>query len=318
METIHHAEIIINIFLQSLGSWLTLVSQFFSFLGQEEFYILVMPALYWCINSSWGIRIGIMLILTGSLNSWLKVAFASPRPFWIDGRVKELVVETSFGFPSGHAMNSTSMWGLAAGLFRKKWASYFVIGMVFLIGLSRIALGVHFTSDVLGGWLAGGLLLTAFLKWQKPIANWIARTSYLERLALCVVSSLIILAVSGILLGLRSTWMPPVDWLANAPDMNPLDPSGPVTLAGVWLGLSLSITWWQQKYDALKPGKSVRANLLRYLVGIAGLFIIWYGLGLMFAGGADMISLALRYVRYALVGTWVGGFAPLLFQKIKV
>ena len=151
METIHHVEIIINIFLQSLGGWLNLAAQFFSFLGQEEFYILVLPVLYWCVNASWGIRIGVMLVLTVNLNSWLKLAFASPRPFWIDTRVKELAVETSFGLPSGHAMNSASMWGLLARLLRKKWLTYSITAVIFLIGLSRISLGVHFTSDVLAG-----------------------------------------------------------------------------------------------------------------------------------------------------------------------
>ncbi len=57
MEPIHHVEIIINIFMQSLGGWLTLLSQFFSFIGQD-LYILILPALYWCINSTWGIQLG--------------------------------------------------------------------------------------------------------------------------------------------------------------------------------------------------------------------------------------------------------------------
>ncbi len=317
METIHHAEIIINIFLQSLGEWLTLLSQFFSFLGQE-FCVLIFLALYWCINASWGIRIGIMLILTGSLESWLKLATASPRPFWIDGRVKELAVETSFGFPSGHAMNSTGIWGLLASFFRKRWATYSIMALVFLVGLSRVALGVHFTSDVLGGWLAGGLLLTAFIRWQKSIAGWITGTSFGMRIILAVASSVILLIISSILLSLRSGWTPPVEWLANAPDLNPLDPSGMVALAGIWLGSSLSVTWWFQRYKSLEPGKNLRANIIRFLVGIAGLFIIWYGLDLIFPGGQDAVALALRYLQYAVVGAWVGGIAPFLFLKLKV
>ncbi len=317
METIHHAEIIINIFLQSLGGWLTTLSQLFSFLGQD-FYILILPLFYWCIDASWGIRIGTMLILTGSLNSWIKLAIASPRPFWIDGRVKELAVETAFGFPSGHAMNSTSIWGLLASFFRKRWINYAIGALIFLIGLSRIALGVHFASDVLGGWLAGGLLLAAFLKWEKPIAEWIKRSGYGTRLMIGLVSSLAILIAAGILLGLRSGWTPPREWLANAPDLNPLDPSGMVTLAGVWLGFSLSLAWWYHGHDGLKPGKDLKRNALRYLVGILGLFIIWFGLGKIFPSGTDAASLALRYLRYVIVGAWMGGLAPVLFTKLKV
>ena len=44
---------------QSLGDWLVSPMQFFSFLGTEEFYILILPILYWCIDTSLGIRVGI-------------------------------------------------------------------------------------------------------------------------------------------------------------------------------------------------------------------------------------------------------------------
>ena len=87
-------------------------------------------------------------------------------------------------------------------------------------------LGVHFTSDVLGGWLAGGLLLATFIKWEKPVAAWVGGIHYEMQLAIGAVSSLVILAVSYLFLGLRSGWTPPADWLANAPDLNPLDPTG--------------------------------------------------------------------------------------------
>ncbi len=318
MEVIHHAEIIINIFLQSLGDWLTLVSQFFSFLGQGDIYILIAIALYWCINARWGLKLIVMLVLSVNLNSWLKLAFASPRPFWIDSRVKELAVETSFGLPSGHAMNSASMLGLAASILRKKWLRAALAATIFLIGLSRIALGVHFASDVLVGWLMGGLLLTVFIKWEEPINAWFNQKSYAIQLVLGLVSSLAILMVSFLLLRLRSGWTPPIDWLINAPDMNPLDPTGMITLAGIWLGVILSQVWWNHRYGALQPAKDLRTNALRFLIGLAGLFVLWYGWGLVFPDSLDAKGLALRYVRYTVVGAWIGGLAPVSFMKLKV
>ena len=44
--------------LQGLGSWLTLPMEFFSFLGTEEFYLLVLPVIYWCVDSNLGMRAG--------------------------------------------------------------------------------------------------------------------------------------------------------------------------------------------------------------------------------------------------------------------
>jgi membrane-associated phospholipid phosphatase len=318
MEEIHHLEIIINIFLQSLGGWLVLPMQVFTALGQEEFYMLVLPAIYWCINPRLGVRVGFMLILTTSLNNWLKLAFASPRPYWIDTRVKGIVLENSFGLPSGHAMNSTSLWGFWASQVRKRWFTILIVAIVFLIGVSRIALGVHFTSDVVVGWLVGGLLLSVFLKWEKPAAEWIQRMTLARQIWLAVISSLFILAISFGVQALDANWQPSPDWPANIPGIAPLDPNSMVTLAGTWLGLAASLAWLYRKHRFINPPKTFGRNLLRYLVGAAGVALIWFGLGAIFPRTLDFISLTLRYTRYVLVGGWVGALAPLLFLKLKV
>jgi len=69
-----------------------------------------------------GLRIGIMLMLTGWLNSLLKMVFLSPRPYWFDSRVTPHAAETSFGLPSGHSQNSAAVFGLLGISLRKRWA----------------------------------------------------------------------------------------------------------------------------------------------------------------------------------------------------
>jgi hypothetical protein len=44
--------------------------------------------------------------------------------------------------------------------------------------------------------------------------------------------------------------------------------------------------------------------------------VLWQGLGAVFPGGEEPLALLLRYLRYALVGAWVGGLAPLLFVRL--
>ena len=109
----------INIFLQSLGAWLQSLSKLLSFLGNESFYILVMPAVYWCVDALAGLRMGMILVLSATLNGIVKLIFKSPRPYWVDKRVVPIAQERSFGLPSGHAMNAAALWGQISREFQK-------------------------------------------------------------------------------------------------------------------------------------------------------------------------------------------------------
>ncbi len=318
MDTIHQFEIIINIFFQNLGNWLVLPMKLFSAMGEEQFFLLFLPAIYWCISASWGIRMGFMLISATSLHSWLKLVFAQPRPYWIDPRVKGLVDEASFGLPSGHATSSAGLFGLVTRIIKKSWFTILAIIIVFMVGLSRIALGAHFTTDVLAGWLLGGLLVWAFVRFDKPVSSWITRMGMGSQLLVAISSSLLMLIITFALTALRSSFVIPAEWLANSPTINPLDPTGMVSLAGTWLGLTTSAIWWNHRSGPLTGAKTWKLNVIRYLVGVAGLFIIWYGLGAIFPRTLDLLAYTLRYIRYAIVGGWVGLAAPLIFMKLKV
>lgn len=88
---------------------------------------------------------------------------------WIVGRPRPGVHATDLtAFPSGHAANSLIVWGLVLVLLwrpgRRAWA---VVGSVTgLVGLTRVVLGVHWATDVLGGWALGGawLAMTLFVR----------------------------------------------------------------------------------------------------------------------------------------------------------
>lgn len=99
----------------------------------------------------------------GLLNLLLKDLFERARPDLFDGPIHL----TSYSFPSGHAMGSIAVYGMlafvGARLTNQILLRYTVVLvaalMVCLIGLSRIYFGVHYPTDVIGGYLAGAIWL---------------------------------------------------------------------------------------------------------------------------------------------------------------
>ncbi|MEA3350445.1 MAG: phosphatase PAP2 family protein [Chloroflexota bacterium] len=309
------------LFLQNLGDWLIPVMRFFTSLGYEEFYLLIMPAIYWCIDTTVGGRLAIMLAMTSGLNQILKLAFHSPRPFWTSSKVRALSLETSFGFPSGHAQNAASIWGILAASVRRWWAWALAIFLVLIIGISRLYLGVHFPSDVLVGWLVGGILVWAFVRLESPTIAWLKQQSVWGKLAAILSISIAILLIGNLILWGLSDWTLPAEWIETATQAGeapaPLSRSGITTSAGVFLGLAGGLILIDES-GGFNPKGPIEKRALRYLLGIAGTLILWAGLKAIFPSGEGLMPQSLRYLRYALTGLWVTGAAPLCFRWLKL
>lgn len=99
----------INLALQALGDWLAGPMKFFSFLGSEDFFLIVLPLVYWCVDSALGLRIGVMLMLSVSMKNLFKMSLHGPRPYWVSEQVIGMASETGFGVPSGHAMTAAGV-----------------------------------------------------------------------------------------------------------------------------------------------------------------------------------------------------------------
>ncbi len=324
MNIIHDLGISFILFLQGLGTWLTGPMQTITALGYGEFYLIIAPAFLWCIDAQIGLHMGIYLMISGGINDCLKFLFHQPRPYWIDRRVHAFSTDAAFGFPSGHSQNAVVLWGTLAAFLHRHSAWIAAMLLAFLIGLSRLYLGVHFPTDVLAGWLAGALVLYALLRSEPVLLAWLKPQSRLRQVGWAFAGS-ILLILAGVLIRLALVnWEIPASWAQNAaaamPDSNPITPfalGGLVASAATFFGLAAGAIW-------LAPRGGYRADgtweqrLLRYPVGLIGIAVCWLGLGLLIPHGEDIISMILRYIRYGLVGFWVSGLAPWFFYRLKL
>ena len=249
----------------------------------------------------------------------------SPRPYWVDQRVKVLFQsETSFGLPSGHAQTAASVWGIFAAHLKKKWARWLAIVVIFFIGFSRIYLGVHFTSDVLLGWLIGGLLVLVFLKLEKPVVIWFRRQNSFMQVFTGFAVSVTLIILVFIPLQLLTDWQIPAEWhqisgiTAPGSEVDPLNPEGVITSAGTLFGFIAGLAWLEKGYNGYNPGGTAGQKILRLLIGLAGIGVFWYGLGQIFPHDPGVLAYTMRYLRYALIGLWVTAAAPILFIKMRL
>lgn len=96
------------------------------------------------------------VVIITILNQIMKHIFVRPRP-----EIMRLIEESGYSFPSGHSMVSTAFYGLLIYLIYKnvknkylKWAGCIILSLLIIgICMSRVYLGVHYASDVIGGFL---------------------------------------------------------------------------------------------------------------------------------------------------------------------
>jgi len=310
--------------VQGLGSWALVPMKLFSFLGTEEFFLVLITLLYWCVSAPLGIRLTFALLAADTTSGLLKLALHTPRPFWINASVEVRAIETSYGMPSGHALTASTVWPYVAYRLRRAWAWVAAIVLVALISLSRMYLGVHFPHDVITGWLFGALLLALYIWAERTIAPRLAKASLARQILVAVAASAVVLLLGALVFIAIAkvtdppAWMEALRRVVPPEDLAlPRDPSGFISDAGLILGMGVGLALARRsaQFDA---GGVLGKRALRYIVGLAGVLFFWRGLTFVFPGGLDGLGMLLRYVRYALTGLWAVYLAPLVFLKLKL
>jgi membrane-associated phospholipid phosphatase len=139
-----------------------------SFLGKPIFLLVLvgLPVLWLAYRRRWHLvtYLTVTCLVGGTIDSVVKVLVGRPRPV-VDNPV---TTARGMSFPSGHSMSATVCYGALVLVFSpllsrryRRMAVIATVALVGAIGASRMGLGVHFLSDVLGGFVLGGAWLVA-------------------------------------------------------------------------------------------------------------------------------------------------------------
>ncbi len=312
---------------QQLSPALDLPMQAITFLGSLEFYLILLPFIYWTLDPALATRTFSVLLLNDFVSTTGKILWHGPRPYWLAGvaselgdaghaHIKTLATEGSYGVPSGHAGGSLVTWAYLATQVRRPGFQLIALLLILLIGFSRPYLGVHFPHDVVLGWLIGGAILLLVLSFQVRVGAYLsALTDRNYVLLACIVAAAMM--AWGVLV---PTWIAdapdPAAWASHAASAR--SPAHFFALAGTVFGLMIGVRRLRQR-AAYVPAAAWSRRLSCFAVGSVGMFTIYVGVGLLshlFSEPESGLSFVLRFIRFALVAWWISELAPRWFIRL--
>ena len=285
--------------LQSaLGSFAETVCPVLSMLGEEYVMIAVFAVFYLWLNKEAGRFVGTNFVTCLCWNPFIKNIFLRVRPYLANEGIRCLkpvdpdaplndLAAQGYSFPSGHSCNSATMYGGIAAFFKKWWLWLAAGILIFLVGFSRVAVGVHYPTDVLAGWALGFLIILIVSQLQKVIRKkW-----------------LLFLILTAILI--------PGWFFCSSNDFY----TGFGIQTGFFLGMLFDDRWVR-----FKDTRNVLYGILRVLGGMA----IYLGLSNLLKlpfphelrEANTFVAHLIRAGRYAVTTFTVSGLYPMLFNVI--
>jgi membrane-associated phospholipid phosphatase len=184
------------LWFQQFSPALDLPFKSLTFLGNLEFFLICMPLIYWCLDRRLGARLLVLFLISAYINSVAKVIADQPRPFHYDSRVRALVHAGGGGLPSGHTQSAVVVWGYLASQAGRRMLWILAVILMVAIPMSRLYLGVHFPTDLLGGYILGILLLVLYLHFGLKVEAWLIQKGIIWQMGLAVSLPILFICVN--------------------------------------------------------------------------------------------------------------------------
>ena len=282
----------ILIFFSDLSSpMLDSLAEAVTMLGEQYFFIIVISFLFWNISKREGFKLASAFIYSSILNSALKIAFHTPRPFekldFIKG--KRLHTASGYSFPSGHTQGSTTFFITLAQIIRKRWFSIAAIILIFFVGISRLYLGVHWPADVIAAIVLGVVMSYVFCSVVDSCYEDHARLRriFFRTQSIVVILTLVLFFID--LLYLKGS-MKIEDFFK---------------ISGISSGAVYGFFIEERYIDFSATDAGVLRKIIRFILGLAGTLGLMAGLKMVFPQ-----HYLLDFLRYGLIGMWTTFFWP--------
>ena len=285
------------VWLQNLlGDMGAAIAAYVTMLGEETVMVAILGFIYWCYDKKFGVFVGTNLMVGLVANPMIKNIFLRYRPYMVHSEVKCLKpvhegdlydpLLQGYSFPSGHTSNSSTMYFSLPVYEKKKWLVVLGILMPFLIGLSRVCLGVHYPTDVMAGWLLGAVVVALMSFLQKKIqVKW--------KLYLLIT----LLTIPGCFYCTSNDYF---------------------TSLGMMLGF-FAASLFEEKYVNFDNTKDIKKSIIRVVGGLVVFLLANVVLKTVFSAIAiESLVYLLRVIRYGLLVFVTMGVYPMMFKYKKI
>jgi undecaprenyl-diphosphatase len=267
-------------------------------LGEQELLIIVICALYWCVNKKLAYIMATVFFLSSLTVQGAKVTFRIERPWVIDPTFNPvdgaITRATGYSFPSGHTQTGAAFFGTLGAYFKQVYLKIFFFILVILVAFSRMYLGVHTLLDV-----AVSIAITFLI---IPITFKIfSGDKECKKRLLAISLFILIYAVASIIYAFVLYLNGIIDQ-ANVTDLL----IAASAAAGFAVGMYIERAYIRFSIKT----KNIAMQIVKTLIGILGLVAILEGLRLVIG-----TSIPASMIRYFLLPIWMMAIYTLIIKR---